>query len=151
MAPINGSCVRGEPRCVANDPRRSGIGDSPELQSWRINQGELAEHAKLLHGIAPLTEHSYRSRRGMSYRARQNPVARAYSYLSYRRAWELVSEINRTCRRAAVERQIGGKNGGGATLSPFGLSLVARYRKIERSAETVAREDILSLRADLGA
>jgi molybdate transport system regulatory protein len=71
--------------------------------------------------------------------------------MSYRRAWELVSEINRTCRRAAVERQIGGKNGGGATLSPFGLSLVARYRKIERSAETVAREDILSLRADLGA
>ena len=71
--------------------------------------------------------------------------------MSYRRAWELVSEINRTCRRAAVERHVGGKNGGGATLSPFGLSLVARYRKIERSAGTVAREDLLSLRADLGA
>ena len=71
--------------------------------------------------------------------------------MSYQRAWGLVDEINRTCRRAAVERHVGGKNGGGATLSPFGLSLVARYRKIERSAGTVAREDLLSLRADLGA
>jgi molybdate transport system regulatory protein len=71
--------------------------------------------------------------------------------MSYKRAWNLVEEINRICRRPAVERQIGGKNGGGAILTPFGLSLVARYRKIEHSAESAAREDLLSLRADLGA
>ena len=46
--------------------------------------------------------------------------------MSYKRAWDLVDEINRICRRAAVERQTGGKNGGGANLTSFGTSLVAR-------------------------
>src|SRR5262249_60244134 len=55
--------------------------------------------------------------------------------MSYKRAWDLVDEINRICKRAAVERQAGGRNGGGAMLTPFGLALVARYRGIERSAE----------------
>jgi len=70
--------------------------------------------------------------------------------MSYKRAWDLVEEINRICRRAAVERHAGGKNGGGAVLTPFGSSLVARYRKIERSAESAARKELLALRADIG-
>src|ERR1700731_331600 len=70
--------------------------------------------------------------------------------MSYKRAWDLVDEINRICRRAAVERHAGGKNGGGAFLTPFGLSLVARYRKIERSAERAARKGLHELRADMG-
>ena len=71
--------------------------------------------------------------------------------MSYKRAWDLVDEINRICGRAAVERQTGGKNGGGAILTPFGLSLITRYRKIERSAESAARKELLALRADMGA
>src|ERR1700678_916257 len=71
--------------------------------------------------------------------------------MSYKRAWDLVDEINRICRRAAVERQTGGKNGGGASLTPFGKSLVARYRKIERAAESAARKDLQALRSDLAA
>src|SRR3954451_8834536 len=59
--------------------------------------------------------------------------------MSYKRAWDLVDEINRICRQAAVERQTGGKNGGGAVLTAFGRSLVARYRKIERSATSAAQ------------
>ena len=70
--------------------------------------------------------------------------------MSYKRAWDLVDEINRICRHAAVERQTGGKNGGGAILTPFGMSLVARYRKIERDAASAARKDLLALRTDIG-
>src|SRR3984957_11832591 len=70
--------------------------------------------------------------------------------MSYKRAWDLVDEINRICRHAAVERQTGGKNGGGAVLTPFGTSLVARYRKIERAAASAVRKDLLALRADIG-
>ncbi len=70
--------------------------------------------------------------------------------MSYKRAWDLVDEINHICNRPAVERQTGGKNGGGAMLTPFGQSLVARYRKIERSAENAARKELQALRADIG-
>ena len=70
--------------------------------------------------------------------------------MSYKRAWDLVDEINRICRQAAVERQTGGKNGGGAVLTPFGRSLVARYRKIERSATSAARKELQALRSDIG-
>lgn len=69
--------------------------------------------------------------------------------MSYKRAWDLVDEVNRICRQAAVERQTGGKNGGGAVLTPFGLSLVARYRKIERDATTAARKELEALRKDI--
>src|ERR1700755_3586202 len=61
--------------------------------------------------------------------------------MSYKRAWNLVDEINRICRQPAVERQTGGKNGGGAVLTPFGASLVARYRKIEREAARARRTE----------
>ena len=70
--------------------------------------------------------------------------------MSYKRAWDLVDEINRICRQAAVERQTGGKNGGGAVLTPFGRSLVARYRKIERTATSAARKELQALRSDIG-
>ncbi|AUC93032.1 MULTISPECIES: winged helix-turn-helix domain-containing protein [Bradyrhizobium] len=70
--------------------------------------------------------------------------------MSYKRAWDLVDEINRICRQAAVERQTGGKNGGGAVLTPFGQSLVARYRKIERDAASAVRKDLEALRSDIG-
>jgi molybdate transport system regulatory protein len=70
--------------------------------------------------------------------------------MSYKRAWDLVDETNRICGRVVVERQVGGKNGGGAILTPFGLSVVARYRKIERSAESAAHKELLELLADMG-
>jgi molybdate transport system regulatory protein len=69
--------------------------------------------------------------------------------MSYKRAWDLVDEINRICRHAAVERQTGGKNGGGAILTPFGKSLVARYRKIERDAASAVRKELQALRTDI--
>lgn len=69
--------------------------------------------------------------------------------MSYKRAWDLVDEINQICGQAAVKRQTGGKHGGGATLTPFGESLVERYRRIERAAADAARKDLVALRSDI--
>ena len=70
--------------------------------------------------------------------------------MSYKRAWDLVDEINRICRHPAVAPQTGCKNGGGAMLTPFGAALVARYRKIERDAARAVRKDLLALKTDIG-
>jgi molybdate transport system regulatory protein len=48
-----------------------------------------------------------------------------------------------------VERQTGGRNGGGAMLTPFGVSLVARYRKIERDAASAVRKELVALRTEI--
>lgn len=69
--------------------------------------------------------------------------------MSYKRAWDLVDEINRICGQVAVEPQAGGKNGGGAMLSPFGEALVARYRKIERDAARAVRKELQALKIDI--
>jgi molybdate transport system regulatory protein len=70
--------------------------------------------------------------------------------MSYKRAWDLVDEVNRICGQAAVEPQTGGKNGGGAVLTPFGVSLVERYRAIEKSASKAAARQLAALRAEIG-
>jgi molybdate transport system regulatory protein len=70
--------------------------------------------------------------------------------MSYMRAWTLVEEINRICNRAAVEPHVGGKHGGGASLTPFGISLVERYREMERRIESAARDELIALRAEMG-
>jgi molybdate transport system regulatory protein len=65
--------------------------------------------------------------------------------MSYRRAWELVEHVNGLFDSAVVERQVGGKNGGGATLTAFGYALVAHYRAIEAAARTAAQSHLDSL------
>jgi molybdate transport system regulatory protein len=70
--------------------------------------------------------------------------------MSYRRAWLLVDEITRTCKHDVVVGRVGGDRGGGAELTPFGLALVARYRKIERSIDNATRAELLALKADIG-
>lgn len=69
--------------------------------------------------------------------------------MSYRRAWELVDEINRICGQAAVVRQTGGRHGGGAVLTSFGTSLVATYRSIERDAANAVHTRLVALRAEI--
>ncbi|MGC2775911.1 MAG: winged helix-turn-helix domain-containing protein [Bradyrhizobium sp.] len=69
--------------------------------------------------------------------------------MSYKRAWDLVDEINRVCRQPAVARQTGGRNGGGAALTPFGEQLVERYRRIERDAANAVKKDLAALRSEI--
>ena len=69
--------------------------------------------------------------------------------MSYKRALDLVDEINRICGQPAVERQTGGRLGGGAMLTPFGLRLVQAYRTIEREAAAAARKELVALRSEI--
>ena len=62
--------------------------------------------------------------------------------MSYRRAWLLVDEMNRLFRTPVVESQRGGKQGGGAVLTPFGEALITRYHAMEETARAALADDI---------
>jgi len=55
--------------------------------------------------------------------------------MSYRRAWLLVDTMNRCFREPVVASAAGGSGGGGAEVTPFGRTVLARYRALEQSVE----------------
>lgn len=62
--------------------------------------------------------------------------------MSYKRAWDLVEEMNRICRDRVLSTQPGGKHGGGATLTATGAELVRRFRSIEEAALACTAEHL---------
>lgn len=71
--------------------------------------------------------------------------------MSYRRAWELIDELNTIFGKPVVEPRSGGKKGGGATLTPLGLNLISRYREMERAAMAAAEPHLAALVKELAA
>lgn len=66
--------------------------------------------------------------------------------MSYRRAWLLVDELNRSLREPAVETATGGAHGGGSMVTPSGLALIECYRAIETTAAAAAASHIEALK-----
>ncbi|HEY1181045.1 MAG TPA: LysR family transcriptional regulator [Rhodocyclaceae bacterium] len=54
--------------------------------------------------------------------------------MSYRRAWLLVEATNSAFVEPLVTTNTGGSGGGGAQLTEFGMSMLARYRAMELKA-----------------
>jgi len=71
--------------------------------------------------------------------------------MSYRRAWLLIEELNGIFGQPVVESRSGGKKGGGATLTPLGLSLISRYRAMERAAAAATEPHLAALAEEIRA
>lgn len=71
--------------------------------------------------------------------------------MSYKHAWDLVEEMNKLFGKPVVSAQTGGKRGGGAQLTPVGLSIVSRFRAIERAATSAAEQHLAALQAEIAA
>jgi len=67
--------------------------------------------------------------------------------MSYRRAWLLLDELNRSLRTPAVDSAKGGQRGGGSALTDAGRQLIELYRRIETQAAVACRSDIQRLMA----
>jgi len=65
--------------------------------------------------------------------------------MSYRRAWNLLDEINRSLAEPAVITAAGGAHGGGSRLTAVGLEIIERYRRIEATAAQAADADLQRL------
>ncbi len=71
--------------------------------------------------------------------------------MSYRRAWELVEDLNRHVGVPVVSTAAGGSGGGGARLTPSGEGLVRAYRAIEVATAIAAELHLLEIGRLLGA
>ncbi len=67
--------------------------------------------------------------------------------MSYKRAWDLVADINRSFDQPLVTAQTGGPTGGGATLTERGRDLIRHYRAIERKALSATATHLRALGA----
>jgi molybdate transport system regulatory protein len=100
---------------------------------------DFAENSNLGPGKIALLE-GIRTYRSVSEAARQMNI-------SYRRAWLLLDSLNKSFEIPATVNSVGGRGGGGAEITPFGLLLIERYREVERKLNDVAGESLKEIRA----
>lgn len=62
--------------------------------------------------------------------------------MSYRRAWQLAEALNRDFRDPVISTATGGRRGGGARVTPFGLRLAADFRLMEGKASSAIAADL---------
>ena len=62
--------------------------------------------------------------------------------MSYRRAWQLVEAVNESFNRTVVITAVGGKRGGGASVTPFGREVVSLFRLMEVKASAAIAGDL---------
>jgi molybdate transport system regulatory protein len=55
--------------------------------------------------------------------------------MSYKRAWDLVAEMNEAFQEPLVVTKIGGNHGGGAEVTPFGRQILSVYQHAVKNAE----------------
>jgi len=62
--------------------------------------------------------------------------------MSYRRAWELVEELNAGFVQPMVLTQSGGTAGGGAAVTALGFEVLRRYREMDAKVSASLEEDL---------
>jgi len=67
--------------------------------------------------------------------------------MSYRHAWVLIDELNRSFDDPVIVSTMGGPHGGGARLTPWGAELVDRFEAMQRAAEAALADHICALEA----
>ncbi len=67
--------------------------------------------------------------------------------MSYKRAWQLVDDLNKSFAEPLVHASKGGGQGGGAELTAQGVQVLKLYRDIERKAQHAAAAEIKHLQA----
>ncbi len=63
--------------------------------------------------------------------------------LSYKAAWDAIDEMNNLAPAPVVVRSVGGRKGGGACLTAYGVKIIALYRSLklqyDSAADTLAK------------
>jgi molybdate transport system regulatory protein len=62
--------------------------------------------------------------------------------MSYKKAWSLIDAVNKRSEKPVITMSIGGKGGGGATLTAYGKSLVDAFDTINENCWKFLDEQI---------
>jgi len=65
--------------------------------------------------------------------------------MAYRHAWAFVDELNRCFTNPVVAVSIGGRDGGGAKLTPWGRELIERFHSMEKATRRAISRNLDSL------
>lgn len=65
--------------------------------------------------------------------------------MSYKRAWDLIEELNASLKEPAVSTMQGGRSGGGSELTRSGRLLVEHYRKFEQETYGAGRSSLRAI------
>jgi molybdate transport system regulatory protein len=66
--------------------------------------------------------------------------------MSYKRAWDLIEELNRSFGEPLVVKSPGGSHGGGAQLTDAGRTLVKHYRAIEKASHEASKTSLRAVK-----
>ena len=66
--------------------------------------------------------------------------------MSYRRAWLLLTNVNTSFSEPVAALSVGGVEGGGARLTPFGHRLVAEYREFQGRVDELVQKTFADVR-----
>jgi molybdate transport system regulatory protein len=66
-------------------------------------------------------------------------------HMSYKRAWQLVDDMNRSFSQPVVNTLAGGARGGGANLTDRGKRVVEVYRNLQKKIELSATRELAAL------
>lgn len=69
--------------------------------------------------------------------------------MSYRRAWQLQESLNAAFKEPVIITSVGGKGGGGSTITELGDQLIDAYRRLENESLAKARTCFETLSAKL--
>ena len=61
--------------------------------------------------------------------------------MSYKKAWDLINNINTQGQKPFVKLQKGGEKGGGATLTATGTKVVAEYRLLTKKLNAIIEKN----------
>ena len=69
--------------------------------------------------------------------------------MSYKRAWDLIEEMNSIFASPVIESHSGGSKGGGAILTPMGKTIITLYRRMEKRSATASKNALAEMLARL--
>lgn len=62
--------------------------------------------------------------------------------MSYRQAWQMVKEMNERAPNPLVEKQLGGKNGGGAIITKEGEKWIKLFYTVQKKINSYIKQEV---------